>query len=75
MVAASHGPVRAFATAIDERDVEAAVALCDPEIEFLSVLALDGQAYVGHGDQAVLRRRGRCLGALPRGGSPRGRRT
>jgi ketosteroid isomerase-like protein len=48
MAAARHGPVRAFATAIDEGDVEAAVALCDPEIEFLSVLALDGQAYVGH---------------------------
>jgi ketosteroid isomerase-like protein len=48
MPAAGHEPVRNFAVAIDRCDVEAAVALCDPEIEFLSVFALDGRAYRGH---------------------------
>jgi ketosteroid isomerase-like protein len=41
-------PVRGFAEAIDRADPEAAVAVCDPEIEFLSVLALSGRAYKGH---------------------------
>jgi ketosteroid isomerase-like protein len=41
--------VRGFATAITRGDLDAAVAVCDPEVEFLSVLAVDGQAYVGHG--------------------------
>jgi ketosteroid isomerase-like protein len=40
--------VRGFATAITRGDVEAAVAVCDREVEFLSVLAVDGRAYVGH---------------------------
>jgi ketosteroid isomerase-like protein len=48
MAHAGHKVVLDFARAIDERDVEGAVAQCDPEVEFLSVLALDGQAYVGH---------------------------
>jgi ketosteroid isomerase-like protein len=43
-----HGPVRDFAVAIDTADLEAALEVCDPEIEFLSVLALDGRAYRGH---------------------------
>jgi ketosteroid isomerase-like protein len=37
-----------LANAINARDVEAAVAVCDPEIEFLSVLAVSGKAYRGH---------------------------
>jgi ketosteroid isomerase-like protein len=41
-------PVLAFADAVTRGDTEAAVALCDPEIEFLSVLAVSGRAYVGH---------------------------
>jgi ketosteroid isomerase-like protein len=41
-------PVRGFAAAITQYDPDAAVAVCDPEIEFLSVLAVDGHAYVGH---------------------------
>ena len=40
--------VRGLAEAINRRDVEAAVAVCDPEIEFLSVLAVSGKAYRGH---------------------------
>lgn len=41
-------PVRAFADAVTARDVEAAVEVCHPEIEFLSVLAVSGRRYVGH---------------------------
>jgi ketosteroid isomerase-like protein len=41
-------PVRRMADAISRGDVDAAVAVCDPEIEFLSVLAVSGRAYVGH---------------------------
>jgi ketosteroid isomerase-like protein len=41
-------PVRGFAEAVTRGDVDAAVALCDPEIEFLSVLAVSGRAYIGH---------------------------
>jgi ketosteroid isomerase-like protein len=48
MGAENEGPVRRFADAITNDDVDAAVAVCDPEIEFLSVLAVSGRAYVGH---------------------------
>jgi uncharacterized protein len=41
-------PVRLFADAVTRGDAEAAVAVCDPEIEFLSVLAVSGRAYHGH---------------------------
>ena len=41
-------PVRAFAEAVTAGDVEAAVAVCHPEIEFLSVLAVSGRRYIGH---------------------------
>jgi ketosteroid isomerase-like protein len=40
--------VRGFADAITAGDLEAALEVCHPEIEFLSVLAVDGLAYVGH---------------------------
>ena len=40
--------VRALADAINRRDPDAAVAVCDPEIQFLSVLAVSGRAYSGH---------------------------
>jgi ketosteroid isomerase-like protein len=48
MGAENVAPVRAFADAITRVDPDAAVALCDPEIEFLSVLAVSGRAYRGH---------------------------
>ena len=41
-------PVRAFAEAVTAGDVEAAVEVCHPEIEFLSVLAVSGKRYLGH---------------------------
>ena len=40
--------VRLFAEAVNRGDADAAVAACDPEIEFLSVLAVSGRAYKGH---------------------------
>jgi ketosteroid isomerase-like protein len=40
--------VRGFADAINRGDRATAVEFCDPEIEFLSVLAVSGQRYVGH---------------------------
>src|SRR5919112_3813556 len=48
MEAHSDEPVRRFAAAITGCDIDAALAVCDPEVEFLSVLAVDGRAYVGH---------------------------
>jgi ketosteroid isomerase-like protein len=48
MGAENEAPVRAFADAINRGDRDGAVALCDPEIEFLSVLAVSGRAYKGH---------------------------
>jgi ketosteroid isomerase-like protein len=44
----SEQSVRGLADAITERDPEAAMAVCDPEVEFLSVLAVDGRTYEGH---------------------------
>jgi ketosteroid isomerase-like protein len=41
-------PVRGFADAITRHDLDAALEVCHPEIEFLSVLAVSGLAYVGH---------------------------
>jgi ketosteroid isomerase-like protein len=40
--------VHGLADAINQRDPDAAIAVCDPEIEFLSVLAVSGKAYKGH---------------------------
>ena len=40
--------MRAFAEAITSHDLERALSVCHPEIEFLSVLAVSGSAYVGH---------------------------
>jgi ketosteroid isomerase-like protein len=48
MGAGGEHPVRALADAINRADPDAAVAVCDPEIEFLSVLAVSGKAYLGH---------------------------
>ena len=48
MRAESDEAVRRFAAAITRCDTDAAVAVCDPEIVFLSMLAVDGRAYVGH---------------------------
>ena len=48
METVNEAPVRGLAEAIDRYDVDAALAVCHPEIEFLSVLAVSGRAYVGH---------------------------
>lgn len=45
---ASDTPVRGFAEAITSSDLDAALEVCHPEVEFLSVLAVDGKAYLGH---------------------------
>jgi ketosteroid isomerase-like protein len=39
---------RLFAEAITNGSPDAAVAICDPEIEFKSVLGISGRAYLGH---------------------------
>ena len=39
---------RVFAEAITNGYPDAAVAICDPEIEFSSVLGISGRAYTGH---------------------------
>jgi ketosteroid isomerase-like protein len=44
----SDKPVRGFAEAITSSDLDAALEVCHPEVEFLSVLAVDGKAYLGH---------------------------
>ena len=41
-------PLVTLADAITRGDVEAAIAVCHPDVEFLSVLAVSGRAYVGH---------------------------
>jgi uncharacterized protein len=41
--------VRGFADAITASDVEAALAVLDPEVEFESMLDVGGRPYVGHG--------------------------
>jgi ketosteroid isomerase-like protein len=48
MEAPSDEPVLGFAAAITAYDVDAALDVCDPEVEFLSLLAVDGKAYLGH---------------------------
>jgi ketosteroid isomerase-like protein len=40
--------VRGFADAITRDDVDAALAVCHPAIEFISLLAVSGRAYIGH---------------------------
>jgi ketosteroid isomerase-like protein len=44
----SEESVRRFADAVTLGDADAAIAVCDPDIEFLSVLAVGGRAYKGH---------------------------
>jgi ketosteroid isomerase-like protein len=39
---------RLFSEAITTLNPDAAVAICDPEIEFRSVLGIGGRAYTGH---------------------------
>lgn len=48
MGAPSDKPVRGFADSITRGDLDAALEVCHPEVEFLSVLAVDGKAYLGH---------------------------
>jgi ketosteroid isomerase-like protein len=48
MEVASDAPVRGFADAITICDIDAALEVCHPEIEFLSMLAIDGKPYLGH---------------------------
>jgi ketosteroid isomerase-like protein len=40
--------VRGFADAISRSDLDAALAVCDPEIEFISMLGISGRRYIGH---------------------------
>jgi ketosteroid isomerase-like protein len=44
----SDASVRGFAEAITRGDLDGALEVCHPEVEFLSVLAVDGKAYLGH---------------------------
>ena len=48
MGAEAEQSVRRLAEAINRRDADAAVEVCHPEVEFLSVLAVSGRAFVGH---------------------------
>jgi ketosteroid isomerase-like protein len=41
-------PVRGFADAINRSDIDSAISVCDPEIEFRSMLGISGRAYIGH---------------------------
>ena len=41
-------PVLSFANAISHSDLDTALEVCHPDIEFLSVLAVSGRAYLGH---------------------------
>jgi ketosteroid isomerase-like protein len=41
-------PVLGFADSITRGDIDAALEVCHPDVEFLSVLAVDGRAYLGH---------------------------
>jgi ketosteroid isomerase-like protein len=41
-------PVRVFSEAVTAGDVEGALEVCHPDIEFLSVLAVSGRRYHGH---------------------------
>ena len=38
-----------FATAIRNSDRDVALAVCHPEIEFVSMLGIGGRSYIGHG--------------------------
>jgi ketosteroid isomerase-like protein len=48
MATDSEEPVRRFADAINRSDLDDALVVCDPDIEFLSVLGISGRAYTGH---------------------------
>lgn len=48
MGASNEEAVGGFADAITRVDLDAALAVCDPEIEFLSVLGISGRRYIGH---------------------------
>ena len=39
---------RLFSEAVTSGSTDAAVAICDPDIEFSSVLGISGRAYLGH---------------------------
>jgi ketosteroid isomerase-like protein len=44
----SERSVRVFSEAVTAGDLEAALEVCHPEIEFMSVLAVSGRRYRGH---------------------------
>jgi ketosteroid isomerase-like protein len=48
MTASGEYPVRVFSEAVTAGDVETAVSVCHPDIEFMSVLAVSGRRYRGH---------------------------
>ena len=48
MEASGEYPVRVFSDAVTAWDVETALEVCHPEIEFMSMLAVSGRRYRGH---------------------------
>jgi ketosteroid isomerase-like protein len=48
MATANEQAARLFAEAITRGDIDAALAVCHPEIEFRSILGIGGRAYLGH---------------------------
>jgi ketosteroid isomerase-like protein len=48
METVNEAAARRFAEAITRGDREASLAVCDPEIEFVSTLGISGRAYLGH---------------------------
>jgi ketosteroid isomerase-like protein len=48
MTGSGEYPVRVFSEAVTAGDVETALEVCHPEIEFMSVLAVSGRRYRGH---------------------------
>ena len=48
MATANEEAARRFAKAVTTGDIDAALAVCHPQIEFRSVLGISGRAYLGH---------------------------
>ncbi len=48
METVNEAAARGFAQAITNRDREAGIAVCHPEIEFVSMLGIDGRSYACH---------------------------
>jgi ketosteroid isomerase-like protein len=48
MQTANQAAVLGFATAIRDSDRDVALAVCHPDIEFVSMLGISGRSYMGH---------------------------